>query len=330
VIAGACALVLLHDPRRSRRWKDAALYLAISCLPTLGFMARNLALTGAPTDEVPVSWHSPPLVEWQKAARMVLNWGLPDVWVERLSGDSSLLVLLAAGLAIAPGAIWVSRTLWRDWRGRVRAGPAVGLLFVIYGAVYLLVFMGTVLLVRRITPADNRILSPVFLALAFLLVAGLSLLWKRGSTGGRLLVVAASALIFGFQLWRLSGLLEVLPADARGFASEAWRESETIAYVRALPQTLIYSNEIQALYFLTGRNAVFIPTRLNPATGEPRQDFEVSLARMRERLILEEGALVLIDPSELSSEQMSELVEGLVLEAELSDGAVYRPQDPGG
>jgi hypothetical protein len=100
--------------------------------------------------------------------------------------------------------------------------------------------------------------------------------------------------------------------------------------VRALPQTLIYSNEIQALYFLTGRNAVFIPTRLNPATGEPRADYGVSLARMRERLISEEGALVLIDPSELSSEQMSELVEGLVLEAELSDGAVYRPQDPGG
>jgi hypothetical protein len=293
-------------------------------------MARNLALTGAPTDEVRVSWHSPPLVEWQKAARMVLNWGLPDVWVERLVGDSSLLVLLAAGLAIAPGAIMVSRALWRNWRSQARAGLAVGLSLVIYGAVYLLVFLGTVLLVRRIVPADNRLLSPVFLALAFLLVAGLSLLWKHGSLAGRFLVVAVCALIIGFQSWRLSGLLEVLPADSRGFASEAWRESETIAYVRTLPQGLIYSNEIQALYFLTERNAVFIPTRLNPATGEPREDYEISLARMRERLVSQEGALVLIDPSEISSEEMNELVEGLVLEAELSDGVVYRPADPDG
>jgi hypothetical protein len=46
---------------------------------------------------------------------------------------------------------------------------------------------------------------------------------------------------------------------------------------------------------------------------------------MRERLRSEGGALVLIDPSELSSEEVSELAEGLRLVGEFSDGIVYQP-----
>jgi hypothetical protein len=120
-------------------------------------------------------------------------------------------------------------------------------------------------------------------------------------------------------------LLEVLPDDSRGFASNSWRTSETIAYVRGLPQAPIYSNEIQAIYFLTGRMATFIPTPLNPATGDPRTDYPEALARMRERLRTEGGALVLIDPSELSSDELSELTEGLRLVGEFSDGVAYGP-----
>jgi hypothetical protein len=191
--------------------------------------------------------------------------------------------------------------------------------------VYLFEFLATVLLVRRISPDDNRLLAPFFLAGVLLFVAALGRGWAQAPPLGRALIAVACLGIIGFQGWRWSGLLEVLPEDSRGFASNAWRTSETLAYVRGLPQTPIYSNEIQAIYFLTGRMATFIPTPLNPASGEPRTDYPLALARMRERLRLEGGALVLIDPSELSSEEVSELAEGLRLVGEFSDGIVYQP-----
>jgi hypothetical protein len=82
------------------------------------------------------------------------------------------------------------------------------------------------------------------------------------------------------------------------------------------------------LFLLTGRMATFIPTPLNPATGEPRTDYPVALARMREPLRTDCGALVLVDPSVLSSEEVSEPAEGLRLVGEFSDGIVYqRPGD---
>lgn len=82
------------------------------------------------------------------------------------------------------------------------------------------------------------------------------------------------------------------------------------------------------VFLLTGRMATFIPTSLNPATGEPRTDYPVALARMRERLRTDCGALVLVDPSVLSSEEVSEPAEGLRLVGEFSDGIVYqRPGD---
>jgi hypothetical protein len=325
VIAGAGALVLLPRREPNRKRVDLLLFLAISCLPVVGFMIRNRIVSGAPTDEVGIAWHVPAPTEWQEAARTVLNWGLPDVVVERLSGSGSLLALSAALLLAAAVGVWISRGWWREWRKDARSGSALGLLLTLYSLVYFLEFLATVLLVRRIAPDDNRLLAPFFLAGVLVLTAALGRGWMQAARIGRPLVALACIAIVGFQGWRWSGLLEVLPDDSRGFAGNSWRTSETIAYVRGLPQAPIYSNEIQAIYFLTGRMVTFIPTPLNPATGDPRTDYPEALARMRERLRTEGGALVLIDPSELSSDELSELTEGLRLVGEFSDGVVYSP-----
>jgi hypothetical protein len=325
VIAGSGALALLPRRDHGRRRRDVLYFLLISCLPTLAFMIRNLVVSGAPTDEVRMAWHAPPARDWEAAARIVLNWGLPDVVVERLTGNWSILAFLAMGLLAAGLAVWVVRALWKDWRNEARTGSVVGLLLALYGTVYLLEFLATVLFVRRIVPADNRLLSPLFLAGVLLLTAALWRGWSQPAPVGKVLVALACVGIAGFQAWRLSGLLKVLPEDSRGFASNAWRTSETMAYVRGLPQVPIYSNEIQAIYFLAGRTATFIPTPLNPATGQPRSDYPEALANMRERLRTQGGALVLIDPLELSPEDLSELTDGLRLVAEFPDGVVYRP-----
>jgi hypothetical protein len=328
--AGAVALVASPNAPLRKRATNAALFGIAGFVPLAAFLLRNFLISGNPADLSTPAWHFPSEAQWQEAARTLLNWALPDFVVESLGGDESLVaVAVIIGMGVIALAL-STRLRFRPPPAGSGGWPGLMLIHITCGVAYALTVLMTVAVVHRITPLDDRILSPLYPTVVVVGIAVMAQLWSGGGTRAKAVVLAVCVLFAAFQVARFRGLLRTLPADSRGFASEAWRASETIAYVRALPPTLLYSNEIQALYFLTGRNAVFIPTRLNPATGEPREDYELSLARMRERLISEVGALVLIDPSELSSEEMNELVDGLALEAELSDGVVYRPPDPDG
>jgi hypothetical protein len=322
----ACGLTLVTFPYAEvrRRLADGARLALVASLPTGAFLLRNLSLSGNPADLARLAWHLPSPAEWQEAARILLNWILPDFVVESLPG--------AAALAVAAVIVVAGLLTFAWWVGRKRRRPASATgawahlmpVYLAYGAAYVFTVLVTVIFVDRMTPLDSRILSPLYPLVVVLGIGLMAEAWMLGGAVPRWVIAAACVLLFTFQSARFRGLLLVLPADSRGFASNSWQNSETIQYVRRLPPVPIYSNEIQALYFLAGRNATFIPTPLNPATGELRPDYEASLASMRERLHSEGGALVLISPSELSPDEMSELVDGLVLEATFPDGVVYR------
>ena len=323
VITVALALATLPGRARARKWQDALVFLMISCLPLLAFMARNRIISGAPIDYPRAAWHWPPASEWEVAARTLLNWGLPDVVVEHLSGRTALAVSCVWGFLSFLGAVWLLRRLRRDLRAKAEVGSAIGILFPLYGGAYLLVFLASGILVRTVVLTDTRLLAPLYVALAAILVTALAQVWRNAAFAGRMLVVGLCVVIAGFQVWRLSGLVEVLPGDSRGFASNAWRQSETIAFLRTLPQTTIYSNEIQTIYFLTGITGIFVPTPDNPATDQPREDYADSLAEMRLAIHRDEGVLALFaSPEEFESEYFRALAEGLTLLGRFSDGAV--------
>jgi hypothetical protein len=324
ILAGTLALVAFPQAALGRRLADGVSYGLVGVAPTGTFVLRNLLVSGNPNpaDLPQPTWHLPPPPVWQEAARGLLNWALPDFLVESLPGSVALGLLLAL---IAAGGLAVAWSTRRVLQRNPGGWSCLMLLHLCYGVAYALTVLVTVSLVQRVTPLDDRILSPLY-PTAIILGSGM-MFWLWGARGAvtKGALVATCVLLAVFQLARFRGLVHTLPSDSRGFASNSWRTSETIAYVRGLPQAPIYSNEIQAIYFLTGRMATFIPTPLNPATGEPRADYPVALARMRERLRSQGGALVLIDPSELSSEELSDLAEGLRLVGEFPDGVVYRP-----
>ena len=328
VLAAVVVLVAFpHAPLR-RRLRDTATFSAVAFLPIGAFLLRNLSVSGNAADLSQPSWHLPAAAQWQEAARTLLNWGLPDFVVDSLAGDASLFLVAVPIILGVGGVLWFAR---RELGRLSSAGgrwPQLTLLSLSYGTLYALTVLGTVALVHRNTPLDDRILSPLYPTSLVLASGFVAEAWKAGGVKTKWAVATACILLAAFQLARFRGLALTLPSDSRGFASNAWQTSETAAYVRGLPQLPIYSNEIQALYFLAGKNAAFVPTSSNPATGERRGDYEVSLARMRERLGTEGGFLVLIDPSELSPEEMSELVDGLILVATFSDGVVYRSPTP--
>jgi hypothetical protein len=100
-----------------------------------------------------------------------------------------------------------------------------------------------------------------------------------------------------------------------------------IEWVRELPaEAPIYSNELDALYLRTGRQAFQVPIRWDPVQDAPRDDYDSQLAAMRRRIDDEGAVLVLFNTIADQSDFLPpaiELTEGLALVFEASDGAAY-------
>jgi hypothetical protein len=116
-------------------------------------------------------------------------------------------------------------------------------------------------------------------------------------------------------------------ADGQGFASRAWQESELIGFVNFLrPGAPLYSNEIDAIYLLTGRPAALVPIRWDPARDAPATGYQASLETMRSRLKDGRGALILFNTMEKQESFLAtveDLTAGLTPVLIASDGAAY-------
>ena len=324
VIAVTAALLVLQDTPAWRRLKDLSLSLLISLAPLAAFLARNRLVSRSATDEVPLAWHPPAGVEWISAAKIVLRWVLPDSVVASLPGLIPLIAVAIVVIAILAGTRWTISHHRRLGRGQVDPMSPMLQLLLMCCLSYAAIYAATAFLVRRITPADSRLLSPLFLVGVLLLVCLSSELWRAGRTAVRAPIALAIVLLMGRYLVMGSFMLRSFPRDAGGFASNGWRTSETISYVRTLPSVPIYSNEIQAIYFLAGRAAIYVPTPYNPATEEPRSDYGASLERMRGILRSEGGVLILFHTGSLSPDYFRDLTRGLILVGHFFDGEAYR------
>jgi hypothetical protein len=324
LVVGGTVGILIGVQRPIRvRLERALLYLAVSLAPIGLFIARNAYLAGNVSDRPSPAWHPPNYERWQASVTTILKWGLPDSLVERLEGTGGFIVLaVLAGIAVLV-TVWLMREMRLSKRVSAGGASALDLLLASYIVAYSVIILISTLFLDRMTLLDNRILSPLYLNGFLLLVRLVWQLWTGPGYARRVVGGILCAALLVLNLYRVQGLVRVLPQDGRGFASRTWRQSETILYTRTLPVTTIYSNEIQAIYFLTGRTAVFIPTGLNPAANAERSDYETSLENMHRRLANQGGVVVIFHPGGVDRAEFQDITEGLMLLGTFFDGVVY-------
>jgi hypothetical protein len=217
-------------------------------------------------------------------------------------------------------------------QGRVRS--QVGVL-VCLAVVYPISILGALTLVGSSIPLDDRILSPLLVtALSLGVLSAWALFF--GARRGDLLRGGLALAALGFaalMLVRGAGTVARLRIDGQGTAARAWQESELVDWVRRLPEgTPLYSNELDALYLYTDRQAYQVPIRWDPVVEAPRDDYDAQLAAMRHRLADQEAVLVLFDTIATQSAFLpsrAELTEGLFEVFRASDGAAYAASPSG-
>ena len=331
IVTGLLSLLAPVLDKR-KRIADLGVFLAIGLAPPFAWFIRNLLLLGSMTNRT-FTYH-PPSVDAVRAGSWTMwFWTVPSKIFTRIEDRISLLTFATIVLFLAVFLILVLG--WSRWRREAaverRSSDPLALLVLLslHFLVYSLLILANLLFYDASTPLDGRILSPLFLVLLALLGVGLSAMWNFGQALPRMAVIVMCVL---FPLASVDDVIDVVRsahAHGLGFSGRAWQESEIMAAVRQLPDVTIYTNEPDAVYFLSGRPSYIVLSQIDPVTRGEREDYDNWLRSAQGSLRKPDSVLVLFHVESLMAdpwdrEMVIVLTEGLACVQTYGDGSIYR------
>ncbi len=324
VIAGGIAMPLLSGwSKRKGVWRPLA-FAGVALTPTMAFIARNSLIAGSATNRPAPYWHPPSAAKLLEGSRTVLEWILPARWVASMGSWGWIPTLALLGL--------VTLVPFLTWRlgdtARAKSIARLGTVHGLHAAVYSFTLLISVSAFDRLTPLNARVLSPVQLSVGVMVLLFAGLAYRQASLRGKAILLVIASLALVGQVDRGWKQAKALAEEGLGFNSDSWRASQTMEYMRnEIPDVPIFTNNVPALYFLANRHASFIPTRVDPASGEAREEYDHRLKEMGRAFRLENAYMVIVGPGprgRYPREQMAEMTEDLILIAEFGDGLIYR------
>lgn len=308
VLAAVIDAWLDDEPVRAQIVRVAS----VASLPVLAMLAWTLTRVRDPGTEA-----------IRKSAFYVSNWdrtigeGVATARVWLAPGVES--IPLATAMALTAVAVLVALTvrsvrMTRTTEPEVRGGALIRATALV-GWSYVAVVLASRLLADGEIPLDERLLAPLGLTMT----VGASQMiteWIRGGPGRR--GMFATVLAVGWMLgasvptWNF---LEEYRGDGGDLASARWRVSGLVQYARTHADTL-YSNEMSAIWFHSGRAVHELPERVDSTT----------IAALRAKLARENGALLAWEFGDTETTAVDAIVRGAGLVAVMHDstGTVWK------
>lgn len=317
ISVGLAVLVFIPGWRQRLR---AAAWFVVGAVPGLAvWTLRNVNTTGSAANRQ-MEFHSIPQAKIQEGIETFWGWLLPDRLrlVERAYPLLAVLLVVAAGVLLG-WAVWL---VWKGFSQTSRPGktqPALVWLQAIYPLVYLAVLTMTLMFLDASVNYEARILAPPFFSVVLLIIAAAAALWRQ-----KLLVmrwVGAAGLLVMLLVFAtdLRETVNEFHRGGQGFADPAWTARESIAMLRELPEAqTVYTNRPQAVLLLTGRGAYFLPTPINPATGQPRENYTGDLEKIRQAVNDGKAVVAVFDVTALKenpeeAQWMNDVTAGITL-----------------
>jgi 4-amino-4-deoxy-L-arabinose transferase-like glycosyltransferase len=309
------------------RARAAVVGFSLAILACLLWLARNLVLTDSATNRrlgvfvQGASW-------WQGLARVVESWLVPGrvqhfLEEARIPPGSLLILGVVAALVVA---LWVRMTA-DPWGLQARLTTWLPLILVV--PIHLGAITASAWLTYPGPDLNARNMAPVLVALSILFVASLGVVWSRGSGVAKVLAGIMAVSFAALEVYAGWDTAARLLKDGQGYTSAAWESSETIRGLRERNPGLVYTNDIGAVYYFTGKYAYEIPHRYEPITGRQREDYGEEVCRMQARLRERDGLVVFFSlgsplPELLTRDDLGTLLQPI---AEHLDGAIFRSAD---
>lgn len=321
-----CGLLLYGRKKFSRRLLEAAVCMMLAALPLAFWLVRNMSYAGDATNRK-LAFHPLGLRHITSALSTVSTWLL----LGKVRGDIRAAFFLFEMLALCALGVYLWRkksqrhddeaarrhddeaqrhdkearrrvdngarrqndeALRYDGDGaRLSVSRLPQLLFV-FNILYIAFLVFTTSFVDFDTVFDERSLAPVHVLSIVLVLCVAHRFLPRVGGLRRVLVAVCVALVVS-HLFRGAVWIVERRDDAQGYASRSWRQTEIVGRLRSLPlDAPVYTNGFDAVYFLTGRAALMIPSKVERGTGRENANYLAELALMREQLERRGGVVV--------------------------------------
>jgi hypothetical protein len=314
IVAGSVALLLdlRRESRRAALRKTLPLFLILCLAPVLVWSLRNLVLTGGVANRS-LSWHPVTVSHIKRLLAVVWEWFLPFQFDYLALYVTMAAVLVGVGLVLRVLCARGVKTAATSLMSMLWLSPS-GLL-ILYVLAYSGLLAATLLLFDATTPVDQRILSPICLSLIVLGALAVESPSSSSAQGSRgMLIAALCGLAITSYGIRTARLIPVLRDEGLGFANRGWVDAGNVAEIRCLPRdTLVYTNNLEALEFFYGRGGYITPLPVDAVTQLPWRDYDQQLAAMQEALRQGDAVLILFGREADGVELPAELILGLDL-----------------
>ena len=324
-----------------RKVVDALMFAAVSFMPFVLWSIRNHLASGGVSDRQ-VAFHPVKFQQIVSAFSTAAQWLL----LGKVRGDIRFLGFIVEILALASLTIYLMRNRGTSGasgtppeafgqrpRRREEVRSKLPPLLVIFIIAYLALLVLTITFLETDNVLDSRSLLPVHVAaLALVPCFARSLYQRAESRSLRIVFVVLAVLLAGSYTFRGARWFVRVKADGQGYASRAWKESPTIAAIQKLPSGIaIYSNGVDAIYYLTGRRSIYIPARIIHGSGRANQNYESEVEKMTNDIRGHNAVLVYFRtlPERWFLPAESELSSRLPLDVRsFSDGSIFRINTP--
>jgi hypothetical protein len=252
----------------NRRIFNTLLWAIVACIPLLVFIARNIFVAESPTNR---SFIFHPVSVIQFTTKIIAAFyhflaptSLPGGLRQVIFG--LLMVMLAAPVVV----VFQRHSKGIYWRSIENMIPVSCFLFFFS---YLIFLFMSITFFDASTLPDKRITTPIFVILfigLFPAMRILSITWNKPMIWWTYMIFVTISI--SIQMHESLLATKELQNDRYGitsYTSPQWENSETIAYIKALPDGMMFlSNGSDAIGFLSSKQSKFIPQKISPTSLE--------------------------------------------------------------
>ena len=328
-LGAALVVCILINPRHAigKRIGDATILAVVSASIFLSWLSYSHLTVGRSIGRELWFYGNMGTKEWLTSLEALTAWLLPDA--VPFAARVAIFVAFAVSTAILT-FVHTSRVLHGTRVEKTTDDllpAALGLFFLFY-----LAFMVLSTSLEANLSLNSRYAFPIYVTTILMTTMVLA---RMASAAGTLKllhngIVALLLVVTIAHAARTTVRSEEAYRMGIGYASLAWRSSPTVAAVRALPKdSVLYSNGADAIAYILGRPASFIPERVQLRTGQanPHKPVDLQLERMRAPTRQAQSYVVILDMVDWRFYLLdeAELVRRLSLEltADEADGRIY-------
>jgi len=261
-----------------KKLKDILIILTVSLTPLMIWMIRNYILAGNLTNRT-INFHPITVRHLRGFVNAFHDFFIPiDIIVE----IKLLLLIILGGVLLYLSGVVFYMTLFKKQKIEMSIiFHSVGTLFFIS---YIIFLIFSISFIDKNTPVNKRTLSPLYI---FLILLFISSCWnsykiKKNKTI-IYLFLACSFFVFYFNLDSSVSILSEVYKHGRGYNKDKWRNSETITFIRTLPnEKTIYTNLPSEVKWLTNNKVkvTSIPKKFSPSSLLANIKFDQELKTM--------------------------------------------------